>query len=144
LHFSDVTFKSMPPKESLQPDIVHNDIAGAEKRLRELKRSFGSVAWRWERPARMRKLYRAVTFALVLAIGTFAVVWYLVSSPWPLVVALKHLAAFPNCDAAEAIGLAPARRGRPGYWGHNDVDGDGVACEQPKWRVRHMIVPMPL
>jgi hypothetical protein len=134
----------MSPKKSLQPDIVHNDIAGAEKRLRKLKRSFSTVSRRWDRPIRLRELYRTVLFAAVVAISTFAVVWYLVSSPWRLVVTLKHLAAFPNCDAAEAVGLAPTRRGQPGYWGHNDADGDGVACEPPKWRLRHMIVPMPL
>ncbi|WP_224766550.1 excalibur calcium-binding domain-containing protein [Nocardioides campestrisoli] len=37
--------------------------------------------------------------------------------------------ALPNCDAARAAGLAPVRRGDPGYGPHLDRDGDGIACE---------------
>lgn len=36
---------------------------------------------------------------------------------------------YPNCDAARAAGVAPIRRGQPGYGRHLDRDGDGVACE---------------
>lgn len=43
--------------------------------------------------------------------------------------AVRHLASSPNCDAARAVGLAPARRGQPGYWPSHDRDKDGVACE---------------
>jgi len=32
-----------------QPDIVHDDIAGAEKRLRRLKGGFRNVSGRWDR-----------------------------------------------------------------------------------------------
>ncbi|MBZ9741988.1 MULTISPECIES: excalibur calcium-binding domain-containing protein [unclassified Mesorhizobium] len=42
---------------------------------------------------------------------------------------LRHLAAFPNCTAARLVGLAPARRGEPGYWPTHDADHDGIACE---------------
>jgi hypothetical protein len=49
--------------------------------------------------------------------------------PWPLTVTLKHLVAARNCDAARSVGLAPARKGEPGYWQRNDRDNDGVACE---------------
>ncbi|MEX2034183.1 MAG: excalibur calcium-binding domain-containing protein, partial [Xanthobacteraceae bacterium] len=35
----------------------------------------------------------------------------------------------PNCNAAHAVGLAPAYKGEPGYWAHNDADDDGIACE---------------
>ncbi|WP_349643612.1 excalibur calcium-binding domain-containing protein [Bradyrhizobium genosp. SA-3] len=38
---------------------------------------------------------------------------------------LKHIASSPNCDFARLVGLAPARRGEPGYWGRHDRDGDG-------------------
>ncbi|TIS94845.1 excalibur calcium-binding domain-containing protein [Mesorhizobium sp.] len=41
----------------------------------------------------------------------------------------RHLLAAPSCDAARAVGLAPARRGRPGYWSKHDADNDGIACE---------------
>lgn len=36
---------------------------------------------------------------------------------------------YANCSAARAAGAAPVRRGDPGYGGHLDRDGDGVACE---------------
>lgn len=38
--------------------------------------------------------------------------------------------SYPNCAAAEAAGVAPIRRGRPGYSPALDRDGDGVACDQ--------------
>lgn len=41
----------------------------------------------------------------------------------------RHLLAAPNCDAARAVGLAPARRGEAGYYAAHDADGDGIACE---------------
>jgi hypothetical protein len=41
----------------------------------------------------------------------------------------KHYAAYPNCAAARAVGLAPAYRGQPGYWPQHDRDNDGIACE---------------
>ncbi|MBC6445278.1 MAG: excalibur calcium-binding domain-containing protein [Alphaproteobacteria bacterium GM202ARS2] len=49
--------------------------------------------------------------------------------PWSVAVTLKHLAAKPNCDAARAVGLAPAMRGQPGYYPQHDRDQDGIACE---------------
>ena len=48
---------------------------------------------------------------------------------WPLTVALRHVAAAPNCAAARVMGLAPARRGQPGYYPQHDADRDGIACE---------------
>ena len=134
----------MARKKSPLPDIVHNDIAGADKRLRELKRRFNSVSRRWDRSLRLKKFIYAVWFPAVTAICIFAFVWYLVASPWPVVLTLRHLISFPNCNAAEAVGLAPARRGRPGYWSHNDADNDGIACEPRKSRLRHVMVPVPL
>jgi hypothetical protein len=49
--------------------------------------------------------------------------------PWPLSVIVRHLAAAPNCAAARRVGLAPARRGEPGYYPQHDADNDGIACE---------------
>lgn len=34
-----------------------------------------------------------------------------------------------NCDEARARGIAPMRRGEPGYHPKLDADGDGIACE---------------
>ena len=54
-------------------------------------------------------------------------------SPWPLLATIRHLMAAPNCDAARAVGLAPAFRGTPGYWTRHDADRDGIACEPWPW-----------
>jgi hypothetical protein len=43
--------------------------------------------------------------------------------------AIQHLASAPNCSMARLVGVAPARRGQPGYWSSHDADRDGVACE---------------
>ena len=45
-------------------------------------------------------------------------------------VRVRHLAASPNCSAARLVGVAPARRGEPGYWSEHDADRDGIACER--------------
>jgi Excalibur calcium-binding domain len=36
---------------------------------------------------------------------------------------------FAGCNEVRARGLAPLRRGEPGYGEHMDGDGDGEACE---------------
>ncbi len=36
---------------------------------------------------------------------------------------------YRNCAAARAAGVAPIRRGEPGYRKFLDADDDGVACE---------------
>jgi hypothetical protein len=131
--------KKPPP-----PDIVHNDIAGAENRLRALKGGFNKVSGKWDRRLRAKKVYRLLRVPAVAAISSFGFMWYLTNSPWPVAATLRHLAAFPNCQAAEMVGLAPSHRGQPGYWSHNDRDGDGIACKEPGWRVRHLILPAPL
>ena len=41
---------------------------------------------------------------------------------------------YRNCDAARAAGVAPLRRGEPGYAPHLDRDNDGIACEPPRRR----------
>lgn len=53
---------------------------------------------------------------------------------WSDEVTARHMAAAKNCDAARAVGLAPSRRGEPGYWPWLDRDNDGIACEP--WRGR--------
>ncbi|MCX5079244.1 excalibur calcium-binding domain-containing protein (plasmid) [Streptomyces sp. NBC_00513] len=40
---------------------------------------------------------------------------------------LEH--KYENCDAAQAAGAAPLRRGEDGYGRHLDADMDGIACE---------------
>ncbi len=48
---------------------------------------------------------------------------------WSFGETARHLLASPNCNAARLMRLAPARRGRPGYYVHHDADFDGLACE---------------
>ncbi|MBM6579218.1 excalibur calcium-binding domain-containing protein [Microvirga sp. BT689] len=50
-------------------------------------------------------------------------------STWSAEMRAKHQIARPSCDAARAAGLAPARKGYPGYWPHLDADNDGMSCE---------------
>lgn len=50
------------------------------------------------------------------------------ASPWSR-DDLRIEAAGRNCASARAVGLAPARKGEPGYYWWNDRDNDGVACE---------------
>lgn len=120
---------TLPPQDRLPlPNIIHRDIAGAEKRLRDLKRAFNRTSNSWDRRVRARKVFRLMRLPAVAAIGSFALFWYLSNSPWPA-LAIRHLAAFPGCAAAEMVGLAPTRRGQPGYWHHHDADGDGITCE---------------
>jgi len=78
----------------------------------------------------LRRLYRRARIVIPIAVIIAVAAWWLfVLSPWPAMTTLRHLAAFPNCDAARAIGLAPANAGEPGYWPRHDRDGDGIACE---------------
>jgi competence protein ComEC len=42
----------------------------------------------------------------------------------------KNEPYFPTCAMARALGVAPLRRGEPGYRPALDRDGDGVACER--------------
>jgi Excalibur calcium-binding domain len=101
---------------------------GPEQRLRNLQRRFRAVSTRHDRAVELRRV-RAATTVVAFAAVAFAVVWGLGSSPWPVAITLRHIASAPNCDFARLVGLAPARRGEPGYWKHLDRDGDGVACE---------------
>ncbi len=102
-----------------------------EAELTTLRRRFAAVSRRLDRPARIRRWLRGALVGAVAIGGVCALVLVLMNdlrTDSPLVV-LRHLAAFPNCEAARAVELAPARAGRPGYWARNDRDGDGVSCE---------------
>ena len=101
---------------------------GSEQRLRNLQRRFRAVSARHDRTTKLRWAMTAL-IATVTILVTYPAIWLLVSSPWPITTTLRHIASAPNCDFARLVGLAPARRGEPGYWKHHDRDGDGVACE---------------
>lgn len=42
----------------------------------------------------------------------------------------KQHMSFKNCQEAKDAGVAPLRRGNPGYRKELDADGDGIACDQ--------------
>ena len=50
-------------------------------------------------------------------------------SPWDVPTTFGHYIAAAGCDAAKAVGLAPAKKGEAGYWRHLDARHDGVTCE---------------
>lgn len=79
---------------------------------------------------RLAPAYRgvALTAPLILLSGylLYGMTTVRLDSP---AIALRHLAAFPNCRIARAVGLAPADRGEAGYWPTHDRDWDGRACE---------------
>jgi hypothetical protein len=102
---------------------------GPEKRLHDLQRRFRAVSAPDDRAITLWRYYRSGTIAALLAIVAFAIVWGLSSSPWPITTTLRHIASAPNCAFARLVGLAPARRGQPGYWERHDRDRDGIACE---------------
>jgi hypothetical protein len=55
--------------------------------------------------------------------------WDLAASPWTVSETIRHKLSARNCAAARLMGLAPARRGQPGYYPSHDADNDGIACE---------------
>lgn len=65
---------------------------------------------------------------VLLFVGVAAI--KIINSPLPPATALRHFVAAPNCAAARAMGLAPARKGQPGYYVRHDRDNDGIACER--------------
>ena len=89
----------------------------------------------WFRLRRMKsRIAQAVTqnarVAIASALIGAALCWTLLSFiPWHPLQVLKHIAAFPNCSAARAVGVAPSYRGQPGYWSKHDADNDGISCE---------------
>ena len=104
-----------------------------EKELRLMQARFRAIRRRHDREIKLRYIYRSAKVPVLVAIGISALISGLMSlGPFPPMVLLKHLAAFPNCDVARALGLAPSNKGEPGYWPQHDEDRDGKACEL--WR----------
>ena len=83
------------------------------------------VVWPWAHVA--RAVTQNARVALASALAGAALCWTLLSFiPWHPLQVLKHIAAFPNCSAARAVGVAPSYRGQPGYWFKLDADNDGT------------------
>jgi Excalibur calcium-binding domain len=118
-----------PPADESDPNVI-----ALKQRFAKINRSADRRAW-WRRlPDRM------LVFAWVFAIASWAALAFVLMTPWTAGVTARHLAAAMGCDAARAVGLAPARRGEPGYWPWLDRDHDGVACKRKSGhgrRARH-------
>jgi hypothetical protein len=105
-----------------------------DEQARRLRECFKRVSRRLDRSLRIRRAQgimlrwagNVLILGSVVGGGCLAIA---TSSPWPFSVTLRHLLSAPNCDAARAVGLAPAVRGAPGYWSGHDADADGIACE---------------
>jgi hypothetical protein len=92
---------------------------------------------------RRRRLLRQLGLSALVAVGSFAGVWAVLSygpslpslsfGSSPSVTQVRSFSSFRNCAAARAAGAAPLRRGQPGYASHLDADDDGIACEW-SWR----------
>ena len=82
------------------------------------------------RPSRLVRLLKSWCGLLVVAGMILGLMAYQTwDRPWTLQERVRHSLAAPNCAAVRAMGLAPARKGRPGYYERHDADGDGIACE---------------
>ncbi len=125
----------------------HSLREGSEGRVRAIRRAFARVhtrAWRfnswrvpWWRRRRLQHWLRAwlIPGACGVALGVAALTFFDLSERFGSHdLALRHLLSAPNCDAVRTQGLAPARRGDPGYYERHDRDGDGVACEPYRGR----------
>ena len=107
--------------------------ADPDWKQRRLRRQFARVSRQIEQANRLRRLRRAADGAgpplpvvgLIAGAGVAALV---LTWPWPLGLTLRHLAAAPSCSLAQAVGLAAARHGEPGYWTYHDPDLDGWSC----------------
>ena len=67
----------VPHEKPSQPDIVHSDIAGAEKRLRDLKGGFEKVSGRWDRKQRLKNFCRELVVPTIAVICSFGFFWWL-------------------------------------------------------------------
>jgi endonuclease YncB( thermonuclease family) len=85
-------------RKSPRPNVwpVHDDIGGAESRLHRLRRGFSKISGHWDRSSRFPNFYRSIIFSATAAIGSFALIFYLLSSPRPIALA-------PNLFEPETI-----------------------------------------
>jgi hypothetical protein len=113
-------------RRELRPD--------ADEQADRLRDRFKAVSRRISRAVRLHRLQtallkRAIWIWAFLGILGGSYIGLATASPWPIGITVRHLLASRNCDMARAVDLAPAYRGAPGYWDHNDADDDGIACE---------------
>ena len=68
-----------------------------------------------------QRIYARLKVLTLASTCGFTFVTLLHLGPWGPLLALRHIAAFPNCGAAETSDLAPSRAGEPGYWPQHDA-----------------------
>ncbi|MFK4385493.1 hypothetical protein [Bradyrhizobium sp. USDA 223] len=98
---------------------------GPEQRLRNLQRRFRAVSARHDCTTKLRWVITA-SIAAAAMLAAYPAISLPVPSTSPVTITLKHIASGPDCDFARLVGLAPARRGEPGYWMHHDRDRMGL------------------
>jgi len=100
-----------------------------ERKAQRLKSRFQKISRRYERSIKLRYYSRQAKGTALVALLSFALTCLVLGlSPWTPGMTIKHVAAFPHCTFARAVGLAPAYRGNPGYWSRQDEDGNGRSC----------------
>lgn len=105
-------------------------LTARDEKAEHLRARFAGISRRAFRGAeRWRIAWRWMPLIIGAGVAVSVYVGIRLLSPWPLLLTLQHLGSIGNCDAARAMGVAPARQGEPGYWPSHDADGDGVACE---------------
>lgn len=101
-----------------------------DAKARDLKSRFSAVSKRSFSSRKPNSIWHWLKWLVSIFAGMFVFYVGLVSlSPWQPIITMRHLASFPNCDAARSMSLAPPRQGEPGYWLRHDRDQDGIACE---------------
>jgi endonuclease YncB( thermonuclease family) len=75
----------------------------SEKRLHNVRRGFNKSTRRWGRSSWLQIHYRSVIFPATATIASFALVLYLLSSPWPKALTLKHFALETIAGRASVI-----------------------------------------
>lgn len=103
------------------------------REIRRLRRAQRADRTRREALSPVRILMNVLLIPLIAAVLTVSI--YLRASPFERQDALRHLVALTGCSAAEKVGLVRAREGAPGYHLRNDLDGDGIACNEGVRRV---------
>ena len=72
-----------------------------DEEARRLKSRFRTISRRYEWALKWRRLTPWFKASALAGMGAFAISWGLLNlSPWPPLATLKHLAYFPNCNAA--------------------------------------------
>jgi hypothetical protein len=112
---------------------------GSEARLKRVRKKFRDYFSRLDGRRRkpVDRAWLGMTIwltAWAVCAGVAAAIVIEAAGDRPPMEGLQHVAAYPNCAFARAVGAAPSSVGDPGYWPQHDRDGDGWACEStPDW-----------